>query len=342
MSLELRKGIWYWRKTINGVAFGKSTKTGERKQAEQIAAIWEASAISELVLKGTKPILLHAVIKAFLAERAGKGGAPNAEVHLRHFLTLPNVRMSEVTLEQLQEVVDKRREQVAHNTLVVTVSYWNAVCKFAEDRKWTTAIKLPRLTPIKTKLRYLSAEEEAQLFAGIDPNAQYPGNCARMDRARQNSTDLLLALIHTGCRYAEIAKMSWGSVDLANKKLVIYRLKGGVDNTLVMSDRLHAMLTRRKAEATSDWVSPTKRRFNNNFYWLRSALERAGIGGDAGKITLHSARHTFASRMLNSGMSLLEVKDLLGHRNIQSTMVYTHIETGAVAQKAAQVLNAAA
>jgi site-specific recombinase XerC len=44
--------------------------------------------------------------------------------------------------------------------------------------------------------------------------------------------------------------------------------------------------------------------------------------------------------MLNSGMSLVEVQGLLGHRNIQSTMVYSHVETGAVAEKAARVLDA--
>jgi site-specific recombinase XerD len=73
---------------------------------------------------------------------------------------------------------------------------------------------------------------------------------------------------------------------------------------------------------------------------LRAALERVGITADAGRVTLHTARHTFASRMLNSGMSLVEVQGLLGHRNIQSTMVYSHVETGAVAEKAARVLDA--
>jgi hypothetical protein len=44
MSLEQRKGIWYWRKTINGVPFGKSTKTEDKREAERIAAMWEADA----------------------------------------------------------------------------------------------------------------------------------------------------------------------------------------------------------------------------------------------------------------------------------------------------------
>jgi hypothetical protein len=148
VALTERNGIWHWRKIVQGHTFARSTKTGDRRPAEQIAALWEAEAIKEIVLKGTKPVLLHAVIKAFLDARKGTGGHANAQVHIKHFLALPNVRMGDLTLAQLQGVIQKRRDAgAAHNTLVVTVSYWRAVVKFAEDQKWTTAVKLPRMYP---------------------------------------------------------------------------------------------------------------------------------------------------------------------------------------------------
>ncbi|TFY98488.1 tyrosine-type recombinase/integrase [Ramlibacter rhizophilus] len=245
MALTERNGIWHWRKVVQGHTFARSTKTGDKKLAEQIAALWEAEAIKDVILKGTKPVLLHSVIKAFLDARKGTAGHANAQVHLRHFLALPNIRMGDLTLAQLQGVIEKRRDAgVSRNTLVVSVSYWNAVVKFAEERKWATAVKLPRMYPEKTRLRYLTAKEEAALFAAIDPKAKYPGKCTRTDKARQDNTDLLLALIHTGCRYREIARMTWAQVDLERRKLRIHRQKGGVDNTLVMSDQLEAMLSR--------------------------------------------------------------------------------------------------
>jgi site-specific recombinase XerD len=105
---------------------------------------------------------------------------------------------------------------------------------------------------------------------------------------------------------------------------------------------LHSMLTRRKAEATDEYVFSGKKCHNNNSLWMKAALKRAGITEDAGKISMHTMRHTYASRMLKSGMSLVEVQALLGHRKISSTMVYSHIETGAVAEKAARVLSAQA
>ncbi|WP_427914573.1 tyrosine-type recombinase/integrase [Ramlibacter sp. MMS24-I3-19] len=119
---------------------------------------------------------------------------------------------------------------------------------------------------------------------------------------------------------------------------MIYRKKCGDDGTLVMTNRLYEMFKRRKAQATDEWVFPTKRRWNNA-QWLQHALVRIGITQDAGRITLHTARHTAASRLIKGGLSLLEVQQYFGHKDVQSTMCYSHIETGAVAEKAATLLN---
>ncbi len=343
MALEERKGIWYWRKTINGVAFGKSTKTGDKREAEKIAAIWEAEAVREVVLKGTKPVNLHAVIRSFLAARQGTGGHANAVVHTKHFLAIPDKRFGDVTLDEAQTVIEKRRAAgTSHNTLAVTVSYWNALCNYAAEQKWGAGPKLPAIKPEKTRLRYLSREEEAALFAAIDPKASYPGKCPRTDKARQDNTDLLIGLLDTGARYNEVAGLTWRQLNLEAGTVNMLRSKDGIDSTLVLTERMLAMLVRRKASSTSEYVFPTKHRFNNNYKWLGKALERAGITVDAGRVTLHTARHTCASRLLQGGLNLREVQQVLGHKSINSTMVYAHIETSAVAEKAARVLNVAA
>ena len=52
----------------------------------------------------------------------------------------------------------------------------------------------------------------------------------------------------------------------------------------------------------------------------KAALRRAGLSG----ITWHTFRHTFASRLTNSGVDLVTVKELLGHSTINTTMRYAH------------------
>ncbi|WP_370652432.1 tyrosine-type recombinase/integrase [Aquabacterium sp.] len=56
-------------------------------------------------------------------------------------------------------------------------------------------------------------------------------------------------------------------------------------------------------------------------------------------MTLHVMRHSHASRLLDGGMSVLEVQQQLGHRHLQSTTVYLHADNKASSRKAAGILN---
>lgn len=78
MSLKLRGEVWHFRKMVNGHMINRSTKTGDRKLAEQIAAKWEYEAIKSIQFNDERPQSLHAAIRAFFSARKGRGGYPNA------------------------------------------------------------------------------------------------------------------------------------------------------------------------------------------------------------------------------------------------------------------------
>lgn len=326
---------------IDGHSFSRSCKTGDLRAATTLAAVWEGDATREVMVKGTKPVNLHAVIKAFLEAREGTPGHKNAVQHLRPFLKLPNVRMSDLTEAQVQGVMNKRKSEGAgHNTRAVQTSYWNALVAFAAKRNWTTAVRLERMPIQATRIRYLTQDEFERLLAAVHPSTPYRGKCAKTDAAKQDNWDLLVCLDALGARYSEVGKMSWSQVDLERRRVLVHRRKGGLDATLVMSDRLFEVLARRKASNQGDLVFPSKSLYNSNDQWFRKALKRAGISEDSGTLSLHTLRHGYANKMLNAGMSIPEVQKLLGHRNISSTMVYAHAETSAAAEKAARILNA--
>jgi len=55
---------------------------------------------------------------------------------------------------------------------------------------------------------------------------------------------------------------------------------------------------------------------------VRAAVNKAGIVKHA---TVHTMRHSFATHLLQNGVNIREVQELLGHKNVETTMIYTHV-----------------
>jgi site-specific recombinase XerD len=58
-----------------------------------------------------------------------------------------------------------------------------------------------------------------------------------------------------------------------------------------------------------------------------------------GRVTIHTLRHTFATRLVQNGVSLAKVSKLLGHASITTSEIYAHLAPNEASEEAMKVLN---
>ena len=152
---------------------------------------------------------------------------------------------------------------------------------------------------------------------------------------------MVTLLYETGGRLTEITKMRWSQVDLDAGTVYMRRLKGSVSNTINMTKRMREVFLRRRGLDKGEFVFASKvlTESNPNNRWFNGAVERAGLDQSEGTITLHTLRHSKAVHLLKKGLGLLELKTFLGHKTIQSTMVYAHVVEDEVMKKVVRIMD---
>jgi integrase/recombinase XerD len=185
--------------------------------------------------------------------------------------------------------------------------------------------RLPRPLP-----KFLTEQEVDAL---LDAAAQKPGRPGALARA---ALELLYA---TGMRVSELLSLPRTALG-ATAEVMIIKGKGGKERMVPLSDTAKTAGTALLAvtEAQSRWLFPgrdpkqplTRQAF---FLLLKQVALEAGL--DPARVSPHVLRHSFASHMLARGADLRSLQMLLGHADISTVQIYTHIQT----ERLRQLLN---
>jgi integrase/recombinase XerD len=165
---------------------------------------------------------------------------------------------------------------------------------------------------------------------------------AQVERARDGAAKLralrLYALIETlyatGLRVSELIRLPRDAL-VADDRVLTIRGKGGRERLVPLNDAARKALAAqlagtasRKGKAASPWLFPsgdgaqplTRQRFGQELKTLAAA---AGVEPE--RVSPHVLRHAFASHLLERGADLRTVQQLLGHADISTTQIYTHV-----------------
>ena len=339
-GLLLRGDTYHLRFTVKGVMVAESTHTKNLREAERILNKRRAEMHTDVVLLDRRVTNLHAAIDTFCTSRATPAAQRNAERSLKMFKTLPDMPLKRLEPHQVDSLFARMRTNYALSTVAMATTYWNTFCKWCEQNKYAAPKPIKRIRNVEGRTRWLTPEEQVRLLAELDPAKPYPKKCRAMDALKQTNYDLTVMLLDTGLRYTEGADLHWNSVDFERRCIYVRRGKSGTPTTLSMTARLQAVLVRRRSAATGEYVFDDKAgRQNRASVWMKAAAKRAGISSAQGEISPHILRHTFASTMIQNGISLTELQYLLGHSTIEMTQRYSHFRKQDATDKAAEIMN---
>ncbi len=180
--------------------------------------------------------------------------------------------------------------------------------------------------------KILSEAEVEMLFAAA---ARHSGSQGVRLRA------LLETLYATGLRVSELVTLPLSAI-LGEPGLLLVRGKGGKERVVPLSDpalkALKAYLAVRRDFVTTDtevnWLFPSRGK-NGHLSrqkfakMLKELAQESGKPGEAGidpaRVSPHVLRHAFASHLLAHGADLRAVQQMLGHADISTTQIYTHV-----------------
>lgn len=184
---------------------------------------------------------------------------------------------------------------------------------------------LPRPGIARGLPKTLSGADVERLFAAIQ---------TRIERVPPDPRDLrLLALMEllygSGLRASELVSLPRNAVQ-PDRPYLILKGKGGRERLVPLSDRARAAVAQWRAhvDVARPWLFPSGKAHLSRirlYQMIRAIGAEAGIPPD--RISPHVLRHAFATHLLEGGADLRALQAMLGHADIATTEIYTHVDS---------------
>ena len=228
---------------------------------------------------------------------------------------LDNKRLSELSLDDVREWEEYLLSERCQNTVRSYVEGLKQVLKYAQLRGFgglePSLLVVPARIPVT--MPYVTPEEVRLMI----------------DKSSSIRTKFILSLLYaSGCRLSEVLQLNRDSI--VNRQFTVIG-KGRKERICFIDSRTEELmqqyLATREDDSEALLVSIRfKDRISASTLQLivRNAVNRAGINYK--RITPHTFRHGHATNLIKNGADIRYVAEDLGHANVNTTMVYTHLE----------------
>ncbi|MCG8549331.1 MAG: site-specific integrase [Desulfobacterales bacterium] len=182
--------------------------------------------------------------------------------------------------------------------------------------------KVKRLKYDNKRVRFLSQDEAHHLLEILQKKSQ-------------ETYEIALLSLHCGLRAGEVFSLTWKDIDLDHCLITLLDTKSSRTRTVSMTADVMSCLMAKEPGSKQDLIFPDRKnggiRKQISKTFPRAVTDAGlndGIEDRRQRVTFHTLRHTFASWLVMEGISLYDVKELLGHATLTMTERYAHLAPG--------------
>ncbi|ACP46101.1 integrase family protein [Sulfolobus islandicus Y.G.57.14] len=256
--------------------------------------------------------LYNAFINALVLAGAGNGTIKLYSTAVKDFLDFINKDPRKVTSEDLNKWISnllnregkvKGDEVEKRRAKSVTIRYYIiAVRRFL---KWLNVSVKPPIPKVRGK--EVKALDESQIQKVLN-------TCKRT-----KDKLIIRLLLDTGLRANELLSVLVKDVDLENNMIRVRNTKNGEERVVFFTDETKQLLRKYMKGKKLD-----EKLFDITYDALYRKLKRLGNKVEI-ELRPHILRHTFATLSLKRGINVITLQKLLGHKDIKTTQIYTHL-----------------
>ncbi len=154
---------------------------------------------------------------------------------------------------------------------------------------------------------------------------------AELKKRSSKLHEMACLALHCGLRAGEIFNLIWGCIDFDAGSILLVDTKGGKNRTVYITELVKQILASKKKGKPTDLVYTNRKgvkvkEISNAFGRAVTKLGlNEGIEDPRMKVIFHTLRHTYASWLVQNGVNLYTVKELMGHSTLAMTERYAHL-----------------
>ncbi len=301
---------------IGNKKYKRSTRTTSRKIAEDIRKKIENEIATGIFKIENYSPRDQKLLKEFLAEatRFAKTNKSTRTVEreivvYKNFLGYcKNIPLSAVTVKLIEayKVYLQDEREFSPNSINIELRHLSAAFSLAVKYNYLPKNPFRQVRKVKTpkkKPLFLTFEQAEKLLAHTANRSVY---------------QYILIALNTGARISEVCHLKWKNVDL-NHRLITIEGKGSKERVVPIPQQLLEFLKER--ENSQEYVVTGSRSRTEITHQFRVYADEIGLN----EYTFHNLRHTYASWLVQNGVNLKIIQELLGHESIQTTLIYAHL-----------------